>query len=287
MPTTLLCTVALLAAPETNEWAEFLGFTADGRFAAYRKDVDTRRDDGTHDQYSVIQTIDLVTGKPVARFKATAIHRLDPTGKPMNVKEEELGAANPWFRDAYPNKSWKKLTKRTAVASTKLDLGSGAVELHLDDDVSATEDPQKDALYFAAAAGQPLGFGAIVDAPPHPMVLAHRRVEPTAKAMTVARVQAFAAKNGKAVALVTIFLVNDGKTARTTTHVDVLALDNPIETRHVVARAEQPKPFDPWTARAGLETDPTFRREANAAGKNVDPRERKAMQKLYGAMLGL
>ena len=237
----LLIIALTVSAPATSEsaWAEFAGFSNDERVAAYRHDVHQSREDGTVDQYSLIQTVDVRSGYPVATFRASAIHRLDAkTGRPLKIKKSELLSDNPKFANAYPNKRWTKLEKRQGFKVRALDMAQGTLELTADKDVQGSGEGNKDKVMLVAAPSSPLGFSAVAKNDAGKQVRIGRFRQDGAQGKSIAaQVMAYTSRSGEAIAVVALFLVNENGQARGVPAVQVKHLGGKIAVAGPAAAA--------------------------------------------------
>lgn len=243
MATILILTCQLSAAPAAH-WVEFIGFDKNERLAAYRHDVRRPRDDGAFDQYSVIQTIDVKSGYPVATFKASAIERIRPTGAPVRTPKAALLADNPEFARAYPNVRWRRLEKRSGFEKTRLRIDGTDLRI-ANDDVEQQE--QKGALLVAHPRGGSLAF-QIEATDANGRAISIAELEQTAEKdhSVLARTEVFVSRSGRAAAVVALFLVDTGKSSHTTPSIVVTKTD----TRLTAARSDAGSPHRPHAARS-------------------------------------
>jgi len=249
----LLITGVVTTAPP-REWVEFLGFSQDGRLAAYRREIDVTLPDGHHDQYSLVHTVDVRSGYAVGTFKI-AIHRLTPKGRPLKKKKGELGKLYPEYEKAYPSKRWLELKKRSRFDKLPLHTNEFLFQVVIDEDSRGAAEATGDGIMVSSETGNPLGFTAVAHGADGQAVEIGKFREPgAADRVLIARVQAFTAKNRQGVAAAVIFMIKNEGEIETKTQVAVNAATIKESTP---ATPTADTSYDPWKARTGTEAPKT------------------------------
>lgn len=281
----LLLSLAAFSGP-TREWIEFVGFSRDGRLAAYHHDFDIVRGNGDHDRYTLMHTVDVRSGFVAAAFRIS-INRIAPNGRPIKVKRGELAATYANYERAYPSKSWIKLEKRSKFEKVALHTDPTMLQVGVDEDVQLQSGVTKDGLMLAAAPGSPLGFQVIARGKDGKAIDAGTfRREGVANQAIVARVQAFTARNRRGLAVLVVFLSQQGDEVDTLPEVKITsatlgkpaAKASPRVGDAADISGSGRKTVDPWKTRIDITAKPRLDQETR---NKVPADERRQLQGIY------
>ena len=227
--TTLLLSLLMTTSPQPSSWVEFIGFSKDEQIVAYREDINQKRADGTHDQYSLYHTLDSESGYTIASFRATAIHRLTPRGRPLRISKKKLHRDNPRFAKAYSNRKWRKLRKRKKFDKTLIPVDGQSVQLHFDNDIRGQQQQSEGATHMVSPSGTALGFAVIAqDTAGFSVPVGVARLEGAAGQHLAAKGQLYLSSSGKTAVWTTIFLSRYPGAVRSIPRVQVTRFAQPI-----------------------------------------------------------
>jgi hypothetical protein len=210
----LLITSLFLVSPQDSAWATLMGISQDDTLVAYREDITRAREDGTHDQFSLIHTLDSTSGYRVATFRASSIHRLSHAGRPLKLSKAKLRHDNPRFAEAYPYKRWASLKKRKAFKKTQATIDGDIVALRCDSDTKCQKEQNGHVVHLAAPQDEALGFGITLTSPNNESTsVVSARLPGQQGQRLAAKGEFYVSSKGRVSVLVTNFLSRRGQDA--------------------------------------------------------------------------